>query len=144
MLKLFCFHCCNHSHRAFASIHESVETGHFSSSALYIKSVGWPSVLQTASPAAVFAPCYIGLHTVAFYSHCFSTIQQDPSVNKAYCFSFSISYCTVGPLQQVSFLSLLIWTSCPLANQWSLPRFLDDWDFLFKFVVWSVWPIDST
>lgn len=52
--------------------------------------------LSLPTPSAVFATCQIGLHEEAFYLQCFPTIQQDPSVKKAYCFTFSGSWLCNG------------------------------------------------
>ena len=44
---------------------------------------------DSPSTSAVLATCHVGLHTAAFHLRCFPTMRQDPSVNRAYCFSSS-------------------------------------------------------
>lgn len=41
-------------------------------------------------------------------------------------------------------LLVIFWNLCRWSNPWSLPRFLGDWGYLFKPILWSVEPTYST
>lgn len=103
--QLFCFHCCNHPHRALATIVESVQresSGHFSLSAMC--NVSWMAFASANSPfpSVCFATYNVGLHTKQYstsdaFPQCNRTHQQTEHTSH-----FLALYYIVEALQHVS------------------------------------------
>lgn len=91
-------------------------------------------LLDLPSPSAVSANCQVGLCTVAFHHWCFLPKQQDPSVNKTYCFSFSCSWLYLASSTHVISSSHSVWIKSLPLDQSMITSEILGW---LRFPLWA-------
>lgn len=147
--QLVFFHWPSNPHRVFATIHKSMNTGHFSHSAVFEESwMAFSSAIWPPCPATASAIHCVRLHMAAFHLQLVPIIWQERALKREHCFLFSGSWFYGGAsLAWWHLFLLLFWwyryfSLC--ATSWWFPRSLGDWDFLFELTVRSEWSTYST